>query len=356
MQMRAISELFEETVVCVPVSDEPGPPGTTPIAGRAMRVRALPVPKGAGAGRKLLLLTWLLRSARPLIREIRAADAVHTPIPGDVGTVGIAIAEAFRRPIFVRHCGNWANERTVAERAWKRYMERFGGGRRVMLATGGGSTPPSPGRAVEWIFSTSLSEEEVRRLARTGVFPADGPLRLVTAGRQVELKGTRAIIQALPLLSDLGREVELHVLGDGVDLERFREVARSTGVGSQVIFHGLVSHEQVLDELIQGHIFVFPTRSSEGFPKAVGEAMAAGLPVVTTDVSVLPHLLAKGGGVITDGTPRGIAVAIRGLMETDVYNSESAAAQVAVRELTLERWQEAIQARLLRAWGRHPSS
>jgi len=96
-------------------------------------------------------------------REILRADAVHSPIPGDIGTIGFLLAFALRKPLFIRHCGNWLKPSTTAERFWKWFMEKFAGGRQVMLATGGSPGPPSRvNSAIHWIFSTTLSDVELR--------------------------------------------------------------------------------------------------------------------------------------------------------------------------------------------------
>ena len=63
-------------------------------------------------------------------------------------------------------------------------------------------------------------------------------------------------------------------------------------------FHGNVPHGEVLRILGRGHLFLFPTRVKEGFPKAVLEALACGLPVLAPPVSVLPRLLGNGAGLL----------------------------------------------------------
>ena len=162
MQMRALSELFEATVIVVPCAENKTRAGEMPLVGRNLSVIPVSFPPGAGLRRKLSIPLWLLRNGPALLREIRRTHAVHAPIPGDIGTVGMLLALLFRKPLFVRHCGNWFVQRTAAERFWKWFMERFAGGRNVMLATGGAvDRPSSRNPDVRWIFSTSLTEQEL---------------------------------------------------------------------------------------------------------------------------------------------------------------------------------------------------
>jgi glycosyltransferase involved in cell wall biosynthesis len=120
-----------------------------------------------------------------------------------------------------------------------------------------------------------------------------------------------------------------------------------------VVFHGHVSHSRVLELLDKADLFVFPTRSSEGFPKAVLEALACGLPVVTTKVSVLPNLIQRGCGVLVDDDhPETIAAAVAFcLSDPQRYREMSASALAVASEFSLERWRDTIGEHLSRAWG-----
>jgi glycosyltransferase involved in cell wall biosynthesis len=351
LQMAALSELFDSTTLCVPVDGTAGD-GDMALEGRALRVVPLTVPGGRGVWRKARFPLWALRSAGTLVRVVRASDAVHAPIPGDVGTMGIVVAHLFRKPLFVRHCGNWLAPRTTAERAWRGYMERAAGGRRVMMATGGGSEPPSARHPeVRWLFSSSLTRADMARTERAAPASLDGELRLVTACRLDPEKGVDTAVEALALVA-AQRPARLDVFGAGADLERLRGLAVEHGVDGRVTFHGKVDHDAVLDGMLAADLFVYPTRASEGFPKVVGEALACGLPVVTTPVSVLPSLLADGGGTVV---PRGDAVAVAdavlALAEPGAHRAASGAARALAGEVTLERWQEVLAERLGAAWG-----
>jgi len=185
MQMGAISELFETTVLVVPCAVNDNSVGEMPLVGHGISVTPLKHPRGSGLLRKLDIPLWFLRNMPVLLREIRRADAVHTPIPGDIGTVGMLLAFVLRKPLFVRHCGNWFVQRTVAERFWRWFVERFAGGRNVMLATGGAAESPSVRNPeVRWIFSTSLTEEELYECAANRQLTAGGDRRLIIACRQ----------------------------------------------------------------------------------------------------------------------------------------------------------------------------
>jgi glycosyltransferase involved in cell wall biosynthesis len=354
LQMRAISELFDETCLVVPVARNPQPVGELALSGNALSVVPLEVPSGRSWRRKLLLSVWLFRNLSTITREIRQADAVHTPIPGDIGTFGLLVAMLLRKPLFVRHCGNWLVRKTTAEHFWAWLLERIAGGNTVVLATGGSANPPS-GRnpSVRWIFSTSLRERELQECAKVRTrFASKGP-RLIISSRQERAKGTGVLIESLPLLAPHYPDISLDVVGDGNALPEFRRVAERCGVGHRVRFHGKVDHGTVLELLKSADLFCFPTTSSEGFPKAVLEALACGLPVVSTRVSVLGQLIGAGGGALLDAaTPIEVARGIHWcLADANRYQMLSSAAIRTAAQYSLEGWRDMIGSFLRPGWG-----
>jgi glycosyltransferase involved in cell wall biosynthesis len=352
-QMQALSGLFQETTLLLPLARRPATTGLSNLEGRGLRVVPLrPLPAG-NARRKLLFPLWLLRHLSLFAHELGRADAVHALVPGDVGTAGLLLAVAAGRPLLVRHCGNWTSRRSATERLTIGLMERFAGGRRVMFATGGSDQPPSARNAsIRWIFSSSLTEEQLREQGRVRSRPAANP-RLMIACRQEPAKGTGHVIDSLPALARDFSGISFDVVGDGSALNSFREQAARLGVSERVRFHGQVDHASVIKLLQSTDLFVFPTTSSEGFPKAVLEALACGLPVVTTRVSVLPRLLASGAGVLLpEASGAAVTAAVRqALNDPGNYAAMSRQAVETAANYSLERWRDQIGECCRSAWG-----
>jgi glycosyltransferase involved in cell wall biosynthesis len=352
-QMRALSQLFEATRLVVPCGRAVRRTGGIPLTGHNLTIIPLTPPRGVDLGRKLALPFWIFRNGATLLREAINAQAVHAVIPGDIGTLGMLLAWALRKRLLVRHCGNWFVQRTTAEHFWRWFIERFAGGRTLMLVTGGGSVGPSRRNPqVNWVFSTSLTAEELASCGcvRHGA-PGSNP-RLVTVARQDPEKGTAVVIRSLPLILDNYPDAELHVVGDGPALGAMRRLAVELGVELRVIFHGQLDHDQVLCQLRAAHLFCLPTSASEGFPKAVLEALACGLPVITTRVSVLPHLLATGCGLLLEeASPEAVARSVCVCLGDPLrYRTMSEQAVRTAREYSLERWRDMIGAFVRRAW------
>lgn len=353
LQIEAISELFDRTKIIMPFRDSAENTGVSPLKGKKLEIRPLPDLQGKSWRRKFNFPVWFSKNAQIIWREIKCADAVHAPIPGDVGTIGLFFAMLQRKPLFVRHCGNWLVQTTAAEQFWKWMIEKFAGGRNVMLVTGGSNNPPSAKNPnVKWIFSTSLRNTQIAE-TKSKKLPADGKLKLLIACRQEERKGTDVVIESLPKILDKFPGATLDVVGGGSLLGKFRQKAKELQVQDKVTFYGKIEQSRVVEVMKKAHVFCFPTSASEGFPKVVIEALACGLPVITTRVSVLPKLIGdEGGGILLDSpTSENLAEAVSDLCgNVEFYEKMSARAIGTARNYSLENWRDFIDENLREAW------
>jgi len=115
--------------------------------------------------------------------------------------------------------------------------------------------------------------------------PGD-PCVILAAGRLQPMKGFDGLIRAFGLLDDA--RAELWIAGDGPEEGALRELASRTPRGNSVMFLG---HSENPERLYaSAHVFVLPSVSLESFGLVVAEAMAAGLPVITSDFGPLPEI------------------------------------------------------------------
>ena len=129
----------------------------------------------------------------------------------------------------------------------------------------------------------------------------DVPL-LGIVGRLVPIKDHVTLFQALARLHAEGRAVHLTVVGDGEERARLEALASSLGLGRRIHFLGWrVDLETILKEL---DVVICASRN-EGTPVALIEAMAAGIPVLSTDVGGVADLVTHGltGWLVSSGRP-----------------------------------------------------
>jgi len=115
---------------------------------------------------------------------------------------------------------------------------------------------------------------------------------LLSVGRLEHYKGYDLLIEAFARLKDKHPLWTLTVLGDGPQRKNLTELCAARGVASRVALAGRVDEPAVY--LAQADLYVQPSRL-EGFPNALCEAMAAGLPAVATDCSGGPAEIVRPG-------------------------------------------------------------
>lgn len=122
--------------------------------------------------------------------------------------------------------------------------------------------------------------------------PEGVPLRIITVGfLDLLYKGQDLLLQALARFQAEGLRFHLTFAGDGENRGRLLSLANSLGIASSVTITGaLGGPEQVRLRLAESDLFVLPSRA-EGIPRALIEAMAAGLPAIGSDVGAMPDLL-----------------------------------------------------------------
>jgi glycosyltransferase involved in cell wall biosynthesis len=221
-----------------------------------------------------------------------------------------------------------------------------------MLATGGAKQSPSETNPnIRWIFSTSLRDSQLRA-GKPKQLPNDGKLRLVIACRLESRKGTDVLIESLPMILETYPYAHLDIIGGGSLLHALKTRCAELSISDRVTFHEKVPQPEVLRILESCHLFCYPTTASEGFPKVVLEALANGLPVITTRVSVLPELIGSETGILLDeAKPIELSQAVKSIAgrPTD-YTRMSQHSLKTAGMYSLENWRDSIGSILRAAW------
>lgn len=169
---------------------------------------------------------------------------------------------------------------------------------------------------------TDIEVDRVEKRRSLGV-PADA-LVVGSVGRLVRAKGYDVLLAAVPQV--LARHPGAHfvIVGAGADSEALQGQARALGVAASMTFAG--ARTDVVEVLKTFDLFVSPSRW-EGLPTVVLEAIAAGLPVVATDISGNRELIQHGtSGLLTPPEdPAALSAAILAMMTGQVPAAEMAA-------------------------------
>lgn len=121
----------------------------------------------------------------------------------------------------------------------------------------------------------------------------DGVLRLIYVGRLDRGKGLGEALRGLALARADGTAATLLLAGSGPDEASLAAEARDLGIEQAVHFVGPVFADAKLALLAEADVLLLPTHA-EGLPYALLEAMAAGLPAITTRVGAIPDVVVEG--------------------------------------------------------------
>lgn len=119
------------------------------------------------------------------------------------------------------------------------------------------------------------------------------PLRLIHVASAInsDVKGHSTLLKIVKMLKERGINVSLRCIGDGDRRMFYEKMARDLSIADDVHFLGLFSDKNdIKRELQESDLMVFPSRA-EGLPRVLIEAMAVGLPCLSTPVNGIPELL-----------------------------------------------------------------
>ncbi len=140
------------------------------------------------------------------------------------------------------------------------------------------------------------------------------PMRLLTVGRLSATKRLPLLIDAVEYLNRSDRAVSLTIVGGGALEEDIRRTLQERDLRSYVTLKGRVDAEE-MPELYRAHDLLVSASAQEGMSNAMLEAMASGLPIVTTRCEGVDELIADNGLVVNEPQPAELAKAIKSLIE-----------------------------------------
>ena len=164
--------------------------------------------------------------------------------------------------------------------------------------------------------------------------PGTGP-DLLFLGRLVQEKGPFQAIEAFARIAGDHPQTRLVLAGAGPARDRLSERAAALDLANRVRLPGHLDRAGKRDALARAAVVVLPSWG-EGVPVSLLEAMAAGRPVVATEVGAVPETVGEGGTIVAPGDVVGLATAIDGLLR-DPARAEAIGA--ASRERAWARWE-----------------
>ncbi len=148
-------------------------------------------------------------------------------------------------------------------------------------------------------------------------------IKIITTGSLIWRKGLEYSLMSIRKLIDQEIDAQYEIIGDGPERQRVLYTIQDLGLQKNVTLLGRLSPEEVKNRLQQADIFLLSSLS-EGISNAVLEAMACGLPIVTTDCGGMREAVTDGveGFVIPARDPDAMADRIKRLAESSELRSK----------------------------------
>ncbi len=204
-----------------------------------------------------------------------------------------------------------------------------------------------------WGVDTSEFTPDGPRAQRPG-----GARSIMFLGRIERAKGIFELVSAMPLVLPQV-ETDLVFIGDGPDTEELRQAARDAGVAGHVHFLGPVKNKDVPDLLRSASVLAAPSRTTRRWAEQVGmsaiQAMACGVPVVSTHSGSIPEFIEDGvtGLLVSEGDRTALARALTRLLtnEDERLQFSRRATAEAARRFDARKNIRAVEDRILAACG-----
>ncbi len=161
---------------------------------------------------------------------------------------------------------------------------------------------------------------------RQGLHISDADSVVMSACRLVGWKGINYAIKAVAELVGKGHSLKYLIAGDGEERGKLEALAKESDISDRVIFLGSMQNSELPLYYSFADIAVFPSVADETFGISIAEAMACGVPVVTTRVGGIPEVVTEGTGILAP--PRdahSLAEAMESLLVDNVLREKTGA-------------------------------
>jgi glycosyltransferase involved in cell wall biosynthesis len=160
------------------------------------------------------------------------------------------------------------------------------------------------GIKAEKIYVSSTMVDSIKYLPKDKNFLK--PYKILFCANIKQEKGPFEILESAPIVLNKFPDTKFIFIGKGKDLEKLKEKSKLMKIEKNVVFTGYLPIEKKINIFKESHIFIFPSLHGEGFPTVILEAMAAGLPVITTPVAGLADAIEdyREGLILKDIPPK----------------------------------------------------
>ena len=212
----------------------------------------------------------------------------------------------------------------------KHIKENYSGAAHVMCVSAGLKRDMADMFAEPEILGNIVRTDEYLpgRMSESGTYNFIS-VAYINNGTRARLKGIDILCRAMKILLDRGVDAKLRIIGIAEGTAEVDEMVQSSGCEEAIEIIKPLTRAGICDYMHQSHCFVLPS-IYETFGLVYAEAMAAGLPVISTDVGIAGDIVTPETGIIIrERTPEALADAMEQMtMKRDIMAPEKMHAMI----------------------------
>ena len=276
-----------------------------------------------------------------IFKACQRADHIHLRCPGNIGLLGCLVQMFFPKKIkTAKYAGNWDPEakQPVSYRFQKWLLSNTFLTKNIQVLVYGNWENQS--RNIKPFFTATFRDEE-KQVAIKRDYNHD--LRFVFVGSLVNGKRPLLAIQIIEALHHQGIKVTLDLYGNGVLRNDLEAYIISNDLENIIVLHGNQQNNIVKETLKMAHFLILPSKS-EGWPKAIAEAMFFGTIPVATRISCVQDMLdyGKRGILIEPDLDKAVKIINEALRDKVKLKSISEAASKWSQQYTIDIFEKEI--------------
>lgn len=253
--------------------------------------KAIPEIAFINFSRALKSLVFLPLILFTLYKACQQADHIHLRCPGNIGLLGCLVQLFFPKKIkTAKYAGNWdpKSKQPLSYRLQKWLLSNTFLTKNMTALVYGDWLNQT--KNIKSFFTATFTEGEKKPLRLRDY---RSTLEFMFVGSLVDGKRPLFAIQLIEQLLKQGKQVRLHLFGDGVLRPKLESYIKSHQLDSYIFLHGNQPKDVIKTYYETSHFLILASKS-EGWPKVVTEAMFFGVIPLATKVSCIPTMLGQG--------------------------------------------------------------
>ncbi|WP_308992636.1 glycosyltransferase family 4 protein [Mariniflexile litorale] len=234
---------------------------------------------------KIPIIVWAI------FKACKKADHIHLRCPGNIGMLGCFVQILFpKKSKTAKYAGNWdpKAKQPLSYKIQKWILSNTFLTKNMQVLVYGNWKNQT--KNIKPFFTASYSNYEIEIPIERDY---SNELKFVYIGALVEGKRPLLAIQIVEALVKEGKQAHLNMYGDGILKEQLQQYVCSNHLEKFIKLHGNQEKTILIEALKNAHFLVLLSKS-EGWPKAIAEAMFFGTIPISTSVSCIPFMLKEG--------------------------------------------------------------